>query len=606
MNEPRSTALNGLDIYNGFLAGYRHISDSREYLNRINVFPVPDGDTGNNMVRTIRTIAVGLKPSRSAADVLSRIARLSLRGARGNSGAIMSQFFNGLYAGVSDSRILTVRDFGETARKSAEYAYRSVESPAEGTMLTVIRAWAETIYNESLHGIAMHELLARGLKAARRALEKTPELLQILRDNNVPDAGAWGFVRFLEGVHSFVTHGPVPLSFRKSIGDIQALPDSGGLPGRGHKAVSEPVFRYCTEIHLGSFSGTQEGLRRHLKSLGDSLIVSTGTEQARIHLHTDHPDEAVRICRRYGNILEQKADDMVRQTQAVRVPEGRIAVLTDSIADIPVDVLDKKEIHVFNLNLVWGDEEFLDRLTITPDEFYREQSIRRDFPGSAAPDRERVEGLYRYLLDYYAGIVVLPVARALSGTWQQMVLAAKSFNKETERVKVIDTCLNSAAQGLLVTEVAEAALNGTDLAELVELAEALKKRTRIFVSVSTFRYMVRGGRLSPLKGLFATLLNLKPVVTLDEEGHGRAFGAALTRRGLGKKVAKLVGEAAAGPGIRRYAVVHAAAPERAGHFSDIAEKVCGMPPDYITSISPIVGMHSGKGAIAIGMILGDG
>ncbi len=596
------TAIDGLVIYHGFLTGYRHVADYREYMNRINVFPVADGDTGNNIVRTLRFVAAGLRPSRSAHHVLLNIGGLSLKGARGNSGSILSQFFNGVALSCAEREQLLPAEFGESVRGAVDYAYQAIDNPTEGTILTVLRSWAETVYTESQTGGPMIDILASGLKAAQVSLDQTTEQLEILKKANVPDAGALGFVRFLEGLSEFYRQGPVPLSFRRKLAAGEVPSHREECPSEHPQDFGIPKFRYCTELYLNGVRTASDVIRRQLRDCGDSLIVSTGVESARIHIHTDEPAEVVRRSRSYGQIGEQKVDDMVRQSADQKVPAGRIAVLTDSIADIPRQVLDEYNIHVLNLNFTWGDEEYLDRLTITPKEFYRQQQIRRDFPGSAAPDSERVQELYRELLEHYAGIIVLPVARVLSGTWNVMNKSAETFNAEGSRIRVIDTRLNSAAQGLLAVEIARKAADGLSLEELADYAESLKKRIRIYVSVSTFKFMVRGGRLSPLKGFLARMLRVKPIVTLDDEGRGKAFDKAFSSNGLLKKIGDIVQGIHDGPGIDRYIVVHADALDRARHFANLVLEKTELEPDYICAISPIVGMHAGKGAIAIGII----
>ncbi len=303
--------------------------------------------------------------------------------------------------------------------------------------------------------------------------------------------------------------------------------------------------------------------------------------------------------------MQQSAEDMIRQEQIVNRKAARIGVLTDSIADIPGEILDAYQIHVVNLNLNWDNDEYLDRLTISPEEFYRLQSERKSFPGSTVPDRGRVDALLEYLMDHYESLIVLPVAKALSGTWQQLSSAAEKYNRSGRRIEVVDTCLDSAAQGLRVAEIAEAAVNGASLEALRERSEYLKHRIKIYVSVTTFKYMVKGGRVSPLKGALARLMNLKPIVSLDEQGRGIAFDKAFSGKGLMRKIEALVRSTQASPGIVRYAVVHAAAPKRAAEFAAVVEDITGMEPSYITAISPIVGMHSGRGAVAIGIVEKD-
>lgn len=597
----KQNTITGFHLYHGFLSGYFNIARYREYLNKINVFPVPDGDTGNNMIRTFRSIVKGLRSSRSAGKILEDVADSSLEHARGNSGIIISQYLNSLYRNAGDRSSYSIKDFGAAVKKSARDAYRAMENPVEGTILSVIDAWAEVVYAESRNGHAFEQILSRAFAAAKKALLKTPEQLPVLKENNVVDAGAWGFVRFLEGIEFMNRNGPVSPSIRKEL--IVPSAGTGDYENQDlHSGLANLDFRYCTEVLLEDVTDSPGNIRSDLKALGDSLIVSMGKNRARIHIHSNSPAEVVRMAGHYGHVTQQKADDMLRQEQVISSRQGDIAVLTDSIADIPQEILDAYQIHVLNLQLIWDNQEFLDRLTISPETFYREQAVRTSFPSSSIPSRARVDALYQYLLDHYSGIIVLPVAKALSGTWQQMFLASEAYNREGRRIAVVDTRLNSAAQGLLVIEIAKAAAGGMNLEDLSALAEDLKRRIKIFVSVHTFKYMVKGGRVSPLKGFIASALHIKPIVSLDAAGKGIAFEKSFSQKGLLKKMSGIIEDIHRKRGIVKYCVVHALAEDKARVFASIVEKITGRAPDYISSISPIVGMHSGKGAVAIAII----
>lgn len=593
--------ITGFHLYHGFLSGYFNIAEHREYLNKINVFPVPDGDTGSNMVQTIKSIVQELTYSRSAGRILENIADSSLEHARGNSGIIISQYLNSLYKNVGHRDSYSIKDFGTAVKNSALDAYRAMENPVEGTILTVINEWADVIHTESRKERGFDKILSKAFAAAKKALLKTPEQLKVLKENNVVDAGAWGFVRFLEGIEVMNKNGPVSSSARR---EIMVSPTETGDYEEGslHSDPPNLDFRYCTEVLLENVTDTPANIRVAMKALGNSLIVSKGKHRARIHIHSNDPAEVVRKAGEYGRITQQKADDMLRQEQVMSNRLGEVAVLTDSIADIPQEILDAYQIHVINLQLMWDNQEFLDRLTISPESFYREQAVRTSFPSSSTPTRARVDAIYQYLLEHYSGIIVLPVAKALSGTWQQMVRASEAYNQDEQRIITVDTRLNSAAQGLLVIEVAKAAAEGRTLEDLSALAENLKQRIKIFVSVHTFKYMVKGGRVSPLKGFIASALHIKPIVSLDAEGKGVAFEKSFSQKGLLKKMAAIIEDIEERKGIQKYCVVHALAEDKANVFASLVENSTGKTPEYISSISPIVGMHSGKGAVAIGII----
>ncbi|MBN2619017.1 MAG: DegV family EDD domain-containing protein, partial [Spirochaetales bacterium] len=413
--------------------------------------------------------------------------------------------------------------------------------------------------------------------------------------------GAMGFVSFLEGINTLQKNGFVNIDAMKKIKSTRSLENIS--VSHSHNLENNVITsRYCTEVLLGSFSGEKIEIKNKLQVLGDSMVLTQGVDKLRVHIHTNYPDKVVSLLKKDGKILEQKAEDMIRQEQVVNSKKGEIAVLTDSIADIPRDLLDKYQVHLVNIKLLWGEDEYIDRVTITSEQFYKEQELRKEFPGSSLPSEADIDTIYRYLLDHYSGVIVLPVGKQLSGTWNIMTKVAEKVDPIHNKICVIDTCLNSVAQGLLVQEVAKKAVSGSSLFELRDFANSLKSKIKIYVSVNTFKYMVKGGRVSPLKGFIASALNLKPIVSLDSNGKGTVMGKAFSRKGLIKQITKIVSSTNANKGIRSFALVHADDLEGSNVFSNRISRILNKNPDYITSISSIVGMHSGKGAIAIGII----
>ncbi|QEN08718.1 DegV family EDD domain-containing protein [Oceanispirochaeta crateris] len=593
--------VNGVLLYNAFLAGYFKIDGNREYMNQINVFPVRDGDTGSNIVSMFRLTTENLVSCKSVGKLMNRIARLSLEGARGNSGMIISQFLNSMSKNIFNKETISLPELGKILQMAANDAYEAVENPQEGTILTVMKIWADSFLENSAKDMNLEDIMNEALVKAKEALDKTQEQLSVLKENNVVDAGAWGFVCFLEGIAGLGHKGILPLAVRKTLRNPD-IPMIEPTKQSVHIFNKEIKYRYCTEVLMADVTTGQEELKEILNPLGDSLIVTSGLERTRIHIHTNKPQNVIAEMYKVGRIIQQKADDMIRQEQVVNKRIAKVAVVTDSIADLSHEILDQFQIHVINLHLHWDDEEYLDRLTIRPDDFYTMQSYRTSFPSSSFPPGREVEMYYEYLLDHYEALIVLSVAKELSGTWQRMKLSAEKFNTKQQKIAVVDTCLNSVAQGLLVKMIAQKAAEGSSLNELVEAAEELKSRIRIFVMVKTFKFMIKGGRVSPLKGFIAKILNLKPIVSLDQNGKGVAFEKSFSSRGLMKKITRLVSTIEGDNGIEEYAIVHASARERAEKWGDFIHEITRKSPSYITDISPIVGMHSGKGAIAIGLV----
>lgn len=594
-------ALNGYMLYNSFVSGYENLLKHKNAINDINVFPVPDGDTGNNMVSTFYSTLQVPAVSRSVSLTMNSIADRALSGARGNSGIIVAQFLNALAIACADRETMTTREFGKALQHAAAQTYSAIDNPREGTLITVFRIWSDEMSRLGELAHDFREVFSHSIHAARLALERTKDQLTVLKDAGVVDAGASGFVSFLEGVARMIATGVVPP--RRPALALSAA-DEAELVHDVPESADTITFKYCTEALVlrhadesRSPADVGSSLRQALAGLGDSLIISEGRDKIKIHVHTDEPARLFLALKEYGRVLEQKVDDMRMQYNAVHHPVARVAIVTDSIADIPQDLLDRYQIHVIPQKILWGDDEYLDRLTISAETFYPYLDDRADYPGSSVPDPHRVDQVLSWLAAHYESIIAIPVGKSLSGTWRVMRNSADKLVQQGYPVTVVDSRLNSAAQGLVVLAAAEDAAAGLGHAEILRRLSDNIARARIFVSVATFKYMVRGGRVSALKGFLAALTNLKPIVSLDRDGKGTAFGASFSQDGSKRKILRNIRAHRAD--ISRYVVVHAAVPQRASRYAEELAAILGRPPEYIMEISPVVGLHAGIGAVAV-------
>ncbi len=591
--------VDGRRAYYAFLAGAQEVTRNRETLNRTNVFPVADGDTGSNMALTLNHILDEVQPTPGLHSTFRSIARASLAGARGNSGMILAQFFNGLADELRGQAYVTAPAFGASLARAVPYAYKAVARPVEGTMLTVMQAWADAFQDLCRTSRDFADVLARSLEHARESLRRTPQQLEVLRRASVVDSGAQGFVHFLEGIAAMMQGGRLRsvLKDRTSV-RLEAASVEG-------EVSTELTARFCCEGYVADMQLPLDDVRTLLEGSGDSVIVAGDAERMRFHLHTDHPERVFTALRSHGTFLQQKVDDMQRQQDALYRRRFPVALATDSIADIPRELLDRHQVHLLPLQVIVDGSPFLDRVTLVPSQLFDLLEEVKEYPTSSQPTVQQAEEWLSFLADHYASVVVLAVSGQISGTHQTLCQAAERLGDVAERITVIDTRLNSAAQGLVVLKAAEALASGASHDELVALVRAWIPRTRIFVSVATFEYMVRGGRVSPLKGRLGKVLNLKPIVSLDEEGKGVAYGKAFSRRANTKKIMETVAGLHADVPIDKYCIVHADAPGKAQEYERRLTRLLGMPPAYVTEISPIVALNAGRGAVAVAVLQGD-
>lgn len=601
--KPAAGRLNGKGLYFAFLAGAKKILENQRELNRINVFPVPDADTGSNLASTVRSIIERVRPGRSYHETSSAIAAAALEGARGNSGIIFAQFLHGLGAESRGWHEVSLAHFAQSVRRAVRYMYEAIAEPREGTMITVIRRWAESLASLKDEPRSFLKLMTQAYGQAVEALQETRTRLEPMRKANVVDAGSKGMVLFLEGVLDFLrkpSHKKI-LSLRQDVIDIEPIEEiADGPVGR----------RYCTETLIRPRPGKgpagldRDALRRAVEGFGDSMVIAGSPEALRLHIHTDDPAGMLFSIRDFGRFVQQKADDMLRQHEDAHDRRRPIALVTDSCCDLPPEVIDRHRIHVVPIQMAFGDSLYLDKATISPDQFYRMLDEGREFPKSAQPNVRTFEVLYERLAAHYDSILAIHLSQKLSGTGSSSATAAAKVAAATgKRITVIDSRTLSGALGLVVLRAARLIDAGRGHDEIAAEVEGLLPQAKILVAVRTLKYMVRGGRVSPMAGLAGRILNLKPIVSMAEGGESTIFGKAFSQRGTLKAILRQIGAYAGSRRVGEYCLLHAHNPEGASGYAEKLAGILGYPPAYTMDISPVIGLNAGVGAVAVSLLL---
>ena len=578
-------------IYKSFIIGAKNVIQEKNALNAINVFPVPDGDTGSNLASMMSSIIERSKLGKTSEETIQSIVDAAIVGARGNSGIIFAQYIYGFSMGLTKEEI-DEELFIELVEKASNYAYNAIAVPVEGTMITVMRAWANALKKLKGAAISFIDLMTKAYEVVLIELSKTTEMLAVLKENKVVDAGAKGFVHFIEGFTKALKGEDI---------EIHELPEHLEQLHVDH--LEESQNRYCTEALIRGNDFNLDIIKRELSKLGDSLVVAGSNTTVRVHIHSNHPEDVFAYLDQMGKLVEQKVDDMNKQFEAANHRKYPIALVTDSIADLPLEYLDKYQIHMFPLNLLINETYYLDKVTIKNARFYEMMDSLKVYPTSSQPNPKTLENFFSFLTTYYQEIIVITVSKEMSGTYNAFVEAASKFNQT--KIHVINSKQNSGAEGLLVLRAAELIDQKLPYEEIIEKIEALTSKSKILVSVKTLKYMVRSGRVSKVTGLFGKILNLKPVISIDEDGKGIIFDKGLSIKSSNKKIQKYIEEIVAKYGIETYAIVHANAEGRAREYAERFEKIIGKKPAYIMDISTIIAMNAGLGTVAISYIRGD-
>ncbi len=292
--------------------GAINLKNNHQEINHLNVFPVPDGDTGTNMQMTMMAGVkeVSALDSKSIVDVSKILSRGLLMGARGNSGVILSQFFRGVYSEMAKIKngSATVDEFIAALVGGYQMAYRAVMTPVEGTILTVVREAAENVLRERPKLKSVEDVLQCYLIQAQRSLDKTPELLPVLKQAGVVDSGGAGFIKIIEGM-LLAAQGQT-LALKQ---DVQEAPQhEEGFQGKNIEDFNIE-FGYCTEFivklhNIQDFD--QENLRNTLLQMGDSLVLVQDEELVKVHVHTNQPGVAITLGQKYGDLQTMKVENM--------------------------------------------------------------------------------------------------------------------------------------------------------------------------------------------------------------------------------------------------------------------------------------------------------
>jgi DegV family protein with EDD domain len=323
----------------------------------------------------------------------------------------------------------------------------------------------------------------------------------------------------------------------------------------------------------------------------------------RIHIHTNNPADLIDELRHKGTLTFQKADDMIRQSDVVYNRKWKIALVTDSTCDLAPEIIDKYQINILPINVSFGENNYLDKVTIQPEQFYALLKENKDYPKSSQVNEKSFINLYSHLASHYDSVIAVHLSDKLSGTFNSSQKAARKISQEFGKpISVIDSKNTSGALGLILLRAAQAIEAGYSHYQVVNMAESWTNNVRLFVSVRTMKYFIKGGRVSMFRGMIARLLNINPIVTIDETGRAILFDKSFNQRANMEKVMWHISKIKKEKTIWNYVVLHANNSNAARWYSKKMEKLTNKKPVSVVNISPILGAHAGIGAAAVALL----
>lgn len=592
--------LDGRRFRKLILAGVRSVSREREELDRINVFPVPDGDTGTNLTLTLRAIADAVRPmkSRSLAEVAGVAAEASVLGARGNSGMLFSYLLLGFAQSVGEKLRVGSSEVAEAFSVAASRLHEALENPVEGTIVSVVRDMADAGIAGGKAGDGDLVPWMRDLQeAAERSLRRTRELLPALREAGVVDAGAKGIVVFFEGV----------------LGLIEGRVETGALE------ESEPEFRppslyfaresgagadegrYCTQVVIRGELPETPIIRKALTGFGTSTIIVRSGSVAKVHIHSDDPQEIIAILARFGSIESERIED----TLLAGTANHHTAVLTDSASDLPCEWVERHGVHVVPMQVLVGEDVYRDGIDLQPDELLAlmEDAGSRQ-PKTSQPTPAAFATAARDAIDHGAKeLLGIFVSSALSGTCMSGAKVLRQFDEVP--VEVIDSRSASLGVGLLVIRAIELLEQGYDLPALATELRRVRDQSNVFFTVDTMEYLFRSGRIGRTKALLGGMLGVKPILSLTPDGRVVPIGRARGREAVVEAVFDLLDERLKGARQIRFGVAHFGAEAVAERIAEMLRTRYAPREVLVGPASASLGVHTGPGTWALAYQIED-
>ena len=590
--------LDGKQLYNIISIGIKNLTAHQKTLDEINVFPVPDGDTGTNMVFTLLPIITDLKNTISErADIaMSQIANTALESARGNSGTIIAQFYYGLSKSFTGLETVDVNQFSSGLMQGYDSAVESLSNPIEGTIITVMRDVANQARSLSDNGCADYMIFVKQLfKEAEISLKSTKTTLKILQKSDVVDSGALGFVLLIQGVLNIIERGyggriqTTHLDISYELDKIKNL----------HKDIDFTIEnKFCTECVVRGKNINRTELKLKIKDFGDSMVVAGSKKRVKVHIHTNKPAKLFKMCNVYGSVFDKKVDDMTKQEKSMhRHGATSIAIVADSAADLPEDYL--KETQIVPVKYSFGTQQHIDKVTQSITEFYEQMENDPNHPKTSQPTPRNFIKMYDFISSHYNNIISIHLSKKLSGTYQSALNGSQSI--KINNITIIDSETASVGLGLLIMHAIDMKQAGKTYDQIINGIENKKKDTVIYLLLHDLNYAVKGGRLPSNVKTIANLFRLTPILTA-RRGKLKPAGILFGKTHIISKFSRFLDKKIDSNSNYRMLIAHGNCKQKAENLEGtLIGKFPNITQNNILELGGGLGAHAGPGALVIGL-----
>lgn len=578
------------DLKKMLTASAKKIVAHQEEINRINVFPVADKDTGYNLAATLLGVegAISQREHNKIFDLSQDIKEGAIINARGNAGMIFTGYLLKFLDEIKNFDAIGGRTLAKAMVKGSKAAYFSILKPVEGTILDTMTAAGNEAYTASRDGEKnIIKILEKSLKSSQKALEETKNKLEVLKQNDVIDAGGLGFVKILEAwLESLkdVTPSPAPILSSVEFKEIFQEPSS-----------KEPLkFRYCFQFSFKKDNQNLDWLREKIKNLGDSVEILESEGIVKVHVHTNGPEN---LKEQFLHLPEfrYRIEDMLLQVREIE--KKQLGLVVSETADLPQEFLEKYKIKRISFKAKFPDGQILDK-----DNIYQKlkEALKNNcpLPASSVPAFGEFLSVYREALKEFEKILVIILSSKLSGAYSAARIA-RSLHEDKKRIMVFDCFSAEVGESLVAVRAQEMISRGKKFEEVLDELKSFCPKVKVFGIISDFRYVAMSNRIRVPYFVFeimafAQKIGLKILFKIEK---GKVGFAGIR---LGKNRGQILAEEIKRQGNNQQISVvisHAEFLEEAQALKTELEKNEKIKVLFISQVSPVSGLYAGPGTL---------
>ena len=573
------------------LLSCKRVEERKEEINKINVFPVPDQDTGNNLAKTLLGIkeVIEGKDFKKINEISERALDGALTNAQGNAGVIYTGFLAGFLSDLAGDSI-DVPKLAVALEKGSQRARQSIQNPKQGTILDVIDATAETFKKESGKEKDVIAVFRKSVESAREALLATREKMEIFRRANVVDAGGLGFLIILE-------------SYLEAIDPefVEVLQKHEKPSEKVKRFIQTISYRYEVVCLLKNPKIDERKIREKLKKLGNCLDIVQVKDKIKIHIHTDYPDEVKSILINAGQAQSMRVEDMAKEGAGEEsVRKVAIGIVTEDAVDLPQKVLERYQIETASLVLDWPEGENIPGENICQKMREADKRGIKELPRLSSAIPKSYSNAFEKQMNKFGKVLCVTLSSNLSKCYNSARQAEKTITK-SGRIIILDSLSVSAGQSLLILRAIELIQEQRETQEVLTEIKKLIPKTFVYLNLEDPKWMNFAKKITKSQADWIKRikkLKLQPLITI-KKGKVIRDGIVYAKdapESLFKKISKETGRARK-KGLRiRVVISHADNPDGAESLRKMLKEIKAEVP-FVISASPAVCVNVGPGAL---------